>query len=354
MTSNSDYDLIKKLTETPGIAGHEEEIRKLIANEVKEYCDEIVVDKMGNLICIKKGSDDSPKVMLAAHMDTIGFMVKYIDDNGFLRIEPVGGIDSRITIAQKVLIFHEDRKINGVVASKPIHLMDKEERKKIKEINELHVDIGAKSKENAETLVSIGDFVVFNYSCLKLANNHFTSGGLDDRAGCMVLIKTIKALKDIDTPNELYFVFSCQEEVGARGSITSSFKIIPDIGLVCEVAHGIDYPHMKKEKYGDIKLSKGPVIDMGPNINPKLFKKIVKIAEKNNIQYQLRVSGRPTPTDLRYMQVTREGVATAMICAPLRYMHSPVEVMDLDDINETVKLFTILLQKLKSDINVKL
>ena len=175
----------------------------------------------------------------------------------------------------------------------------------------------------------------------------------------MILILKIKiiashSIKDINTPNELYFVFSCQEEVGARGSITSSFKIVPDIGLVCEVAHGIDYPHIKKEKHGDIKLGKGPVIDMGPNINPKLFKKIVKIAEKNDIQYQVRVSGRPTPTDLRYIQITREGVATALISAPLRYMHSPVEVMDLDDINETVKLFTILLQKLKSDINLKL
>ncbi|MHA1309583.1 MAG: M42 family metallopeptidase [Candidatus Helarchaeota archaeon] len=355
MTYNeSDFELIKKLTETPGIAGHEDDIRKLIYDEIKDYCDKIIVDKLGNLICLKKGVDNGPKIMIAAHMDTIGFMVKYIDKNGFIRIEPVGGIDSRITIGQSVIIFHNKERINGVIAAKPIHLLDLEERNKVKKINELHLDIGAKSKEDAENLVSIGDFLTFNYKFKRLANTVFTSGGLDDRAGCMVLIQTLKSLKDVKHLNDLYFVFCSQEEIGTRGAIPSAFRINPDIGFVCEVTHAIDFPEIKKEKYGDIKLGGGPVIDMGPNINPKLFKKIVKIAKDKNIPFQLKVSGRPTPTDLRSIQMTHEGVATALISIPLRYMHTTIEVMDLEDINSTISLFTKLLPMLKKDIDLKL
>ncbi|MHA1271028.1 MAG: M42 family metallopeptidase [Candidatus Helarchaeota archaeon] len=349
---NEDFNLIKRLTETPGIPGHEDEIRKLIYEEVKDYCDKILVDKIGNLICLKKGSSDRPRVMITAHMDTIGFMIKYIDKKGFLRIEPVGGIDPRITIGQSVLIFHDNKIINGIVAVKPIHLLESDERNTIKKISDLHVDIGAKSKEDAKKIVSIGDFLTFNYSCTRLANSTFTSGGLDDRAGCMVLIKTIKALSNIKTPNDLFFVFSAQEEIGARGAITSSYKIDPDIGIVCEVAHALDYPNIKKEKYGDIDLRKGPVIEMGPNINAKLFKKIIKIAK--DIPFQLRVSGRPTPTDLRNIQMSREGVATALISIPLRYMHTIVEVMDFIDIKCTVDLMVQLLPKLDKNFDFKL
>ncbi|MHA1231366.1 MAG: M42 family metallopeptidase [Candidatus Helarchaeota archaeon] len=352
LVEDSDFELIKRLTETPGIPGHEENIRKLIYKEVEDCCDEITVDKMGNLICLKKGNKNRPVIMIAAHMDTIGFMIKYIDKNGFLRIEPVGGIDPRITIGQSVVIFHENTTLNGVIASKPIHLLEPDERNKIKKISELHVDIGAKSKEEAEELVSIGDFLTFSYSYKRLANSTFSSGGLDDRAGCMVLIKTLKALKDTLTPNELYFVFCAQEEIGARGAITSSYKIAPDIGIVCEVAHAVDFPGMKAEKYGEVGLGKGPVIDIGPNINPKLFKLIVKTAK--DIPIQLRVSGRPTPTDLRNIQITHEGVATALISVPLRYMHTTIEVMDMTDIIHTINLMTKLLKKLSNDINLKL
>ena len=348
-----DFNLIKKLTETPGIPGHEEQIRKLIYEEIQDYCDEIKVDKIGNLICVKKGYKDEPKIMIAAHMDTIGFMIKYIDKKGFLRIEPVGGIDPHIILGQTVLIFHDDKIINGVIAAKPIHLLEPEEIKKVKKMDEVHVDIGADSKENAQKIVSIGDFLVFNYSCKKLSGSTFNSGGLDDRAGCMVLINTIKALKEIEkTPNELYFVFTCQEEIGARGAITSSYKIQPDIGIVIEVTHAIDFPDIKQEKYGDIKLRGGPVLCMGPNINPKLFKIILKTAK--DIPIQLNVIGRATPTDLRYIQMTKEGVATALISIPLRYMHTPIEVMDFNDINNTVELLKGVLTKIKSDINLKL
>ncbi|MBD3228924.1 MAG: M20/M25/M40 family metallo-hydrolase [Candidatus Lokiarchaeota archaeon] len=353
-SNNSDFDLIKRLTETPGIPGHEENIRVLIHNEVKEFCDEIIVDKLGNLICVKKGSKDKPKILLCAHMDTIGFMIKYIDSDGFLRIQPVGGIDPRITIGQPILIFHEENIVNGVIASKPIHLLEKKEREKVKKIDELHVDIGAKSKEDALEIISLGDFGVFNYSCKKLSHSVITSGGLDDRAGCMVLIKTLKELKDVETPNELYFIFSVQEEIGARGAITSAFNIDPDIGIVVEVAHGIDVPGLKKDKHGDISLGKGPAIDMGPNVNPKLFKYIIKKAENGNISFQLRVHGRATPTDLRHIQITHTGVSTALISVPLRYMHTTIEVMDLKDINRTVKLLIDVLSKLKKDINLKL
>ena len=317
-------ELLNKLTSINGVSGNEENVAKFITEQMKEHVDEIKLDAMGNLICIKKGT--GKKIMLAAHMDEVGIIVTHIEDNGFLRFTGLGGINQFASLYQKI-IFNND--VIGVVGYEE----DLEEFKDLK-IGKMYIDIGVKSKEEAEKKVSLGDVAAFIGA---FTNNEgvIISKALDDRIGCAILIELAKTLNS--TNNEIYFVFTTQEELGLRGAKTAAYSVNPDISFVVDVTGTGDTP---KAKPAPIKCGNGPIIkimDRASIIHPKVKEILIGAAEASNIHYQLKVA-TIGGTDAGVISLSREGVPTGVISIPCRYLHSPAEVIDINDALEAVKL----------------
>ncbi len=337
-----DIELLKKIVEAPGVSGYEfMGIRDAVIEALEGYVDEIKVDKLGNVIARKKG--DGPKVMVAAHMDKIGVMVNHIDKNGYLHIVPVGGVDPRTLVAQRIRFFTEKGERFGVVGHIPPHLQKPEDRKKAANWDTLVVDIGADSREEAEELgFQVGTVGEFAPAFVRLTENRIATPYLDDRVCLYTLIEAAKAVEGHTA--DLYFVGSVQEEVGLRGARVASYAIDAEIGIAMDVT----FAKQTGDK-GKIvpELGKGPVMDVGPNINPKLRAFADEVAKKYDIPLQVEASPRPTGTDANIMQINREGMATAVLSVPIRYMHSQVELADLRDIDATVKLAKHLLEELK-------
>lgn len=337
-----DIELLKKIVEAPGVSGYEfMGIRDAVIEALEGYVDEIKVDKLGNVIARKKG--EGPRVMVAAHMDKIGVMVNHIDKNGYLYIVPVGGVDPRTLVAQRIRFFTEKGERFGVVGHIPPHLQKPEDRKKAANWDTLVVDIGADSREEAEELgFQVGTVGEFAPAFVRLTENRIATPYLDDRVCLYTLIEAAKAVEGHTA--DLYFVGSVQEEVGLRGARVASYAIDAEIGIAMDVT----FAKQTGDK-GKIvpELGKGPVMDVGPNINPKLRAFADEVAKKYDIPLQVEASPRPTGTDANIMQINREGMATAVLSVPIRYMHSQVELADLRDIDATVKLAKHLLEELK-------
>ncbi|WP_461865131.1 lysyl aminopeptidase [Thermococcus sp.] len=337
-----DIELLKKIVEAPGVSGYEfMGIRDAVIEALEGHVDEIKVDKLGNVIARKKG--EGPRVMVAAHMDKIGVMVNHIDKNGYLYIVPVGGVDPRTLVAQRIRFFTEKGERFGVVGHIPPHLQKPEDRKKAANWDTLVVDIGADSREEAEELgFQVGTVGEFAPAFVRLTENRIATPYLDDRVCLYTLIEAAKAVEGHTA--DLYFVGSVQEEVGLRGARVASYAIDAEIGIAMDVT----FAKQTGDK-GKIvpELGKGPVMDVGPNINPKLRAFADEVAKKYDIPLQVEASPRPTGTDANIMQINREGMATAVLSVPIRYMHSQVELADLRDIDATVKLAKHLLEELK-------
>lgn len=325
-----DSQLLKELVSIYGPSGNEKIIREYIRNEIKDHVDEINVDDLGNLIARKKGNDK--KIMIATHMDQIGLMITDIDDNGFLRFTNIGGISPFITLSQQIIF--ESGTI-GVVSSEPI-----EDISKLK-LSNMFIDIGVNNKEEAEKLINIGDICVYRSEYGENDKVVFTKC-LDDRVGCFV---AIEALKRIDNPiNDLYFVFTVQEEVGLRGAKTSAYKINPDIGIAIDVTGSGDTPKAKTFAVG---LNKGTAIKVKDNsilTHPKLRQIMIDIAEENHIPYQLEVL-EYGGTDSGAIHLTKEGVPSGVISIPTRYLHSTIEMASKNDIINSIKLLIKLLEQ---------
>ncbi len=325
-----DSNLMRKLTDIYSPSSNENKIRKFISNEIKSYVDEIEIDPLGNLIARKKGN--GKRIMIAAHMDQIGLMITDIDDNGFLRFTNVGGISPIVTMSQKVVF---ENGTVGVVSLEPL-----EDSSKLK-LENMYIDIGAFNKEEAEKKVKIGDICVYK-SGYEENENVIFSQCLDDRVGCYALIETIKNIEEVN--NDLYFVFSVQEEVGLRGAKTSAYKINPDIGIALDVTGSGDTPEAKRFA---ISLNKGTAIKVKDNsilTHPKVRELMVEVAEKENIPYQMEVL-RFGGTDSGSIHLTREGIPSGVISIPTRYVHSTIEMVSKNDIMNSIKLLINLLEK---------
>ncbi|MGM0368877.1 MAG: M42 family metallopeptidase [Bacillota bacterium] len=323
-------NLIKKLVETYGPSGDEEQIREIIKAEIKDNVDQIETDALGNLIALKKGKKDK-KVMLAAHMDEIGLIANHIDDDGFIRFDRVGGISPYMLLGARVLFNGET---TGVI--------DKEgQLDDIKKLNydKLYIDIGAQDKEEATAKVNLGDTASY-YREFQDFGERVTAKSLDDRIGCVTLIETLNAL---DTPTyDTYFVFTTQEEVGTRGSKVAAYNIEPDLGLAVDVTLTGDMPEAKRM---EVSLGEGVAIkvkDRSVLVNPKVKNLLIDLAEENELPYQLEVL-KYGGTDAGSMQLTKDGVLAGAISIPCRYVHSPSEMVDLTDVKNSVKLLTALL-----------
>ncbi len=338
---------LEKLSNACGVTGREEEVRNLMIKLMKPYMDEIVVDKLENVIAIKKGKKSSPKVMLAAHMDEVGLMVKIISKEGFLQFAKMGGIDDRILLAQKVIVHTQKGPLQGIIGSKPPHIQKEEERKKVVTYDQLFIDIGAENLKDANKMgVKVGDPISFDVKYAKLGKDLVTGKAFDDRVGCAIMIEALKQLESTDCT--ICAVGTVQEEVGLRGAGTATFGIDPDVGIALDTTVAGDVPGVK-EFDTSVKMGKGPaltVADSGLITHPKVLRLLRDAAEENKIEYQLE-TGLPGTTDAARISLTRQGVPSGTISIATRYIHSPVGMLSLKHAENSVKLTAAAIQKIQ-------
>ncbi len=339
-------DLLEKLSNAPGISGFEDEVRNLMIEELEEYVDEMKVDHLGNLIVKSEGKPGSKKIMLAAHMDEIGLMVRYIDKKGFIKFSKIGGINDQMLLNQTVYIQSDKGNITGVIGSKPPHKMKDAERKQILKYDNMFIDIGATSREEVEELINIGDPIIIKEEFEELRNGLVKGKALDNRVGCAVLIEVLKRVESNAT---VYGVGTVQEEVGLKGAKTSAFTINPDMALALDVTISGDHPGIKEEE-APSRAGKGPAIILtdasgrGLITPPQVKELLLSTAEEEEIPYQVEVSDGGT-TDATAIHLTRQGIPTGVISPPTRYIHTPVSVVCLDDVENAVKLILAVLKK---------
>ena len=340
--------ILEQLSNACGVTGREEEIRNLMIEQMKPYADEIIVDNFDNVIAVKKGKTGSPKVMLAAHMDEIGLMVKTINKEGFLQFAKMGGIDDRILLAQKVIVYTKKGPLQGIIGSKPPHIQKEEERKKIVAYDELFIDVGAESREGANAMgVAVGDPIGFDVKYSQIGKDIVIGKAFDNRAGCAVMVETLKQLKE--TECTVFAVGTVQEEVGLRGAGTAAFRLDPDVALALDVTVAGDVPGVR-EFDTTVKMGKGPAItisDSGLIAHPKVLRWLREVAEETKIPYQLE-TGLLGTTDAARISLTRQGIPSGTICIGTRYIHSPVSMLNLRDAENSVKLTTAAIRKIKN------
>ncbi|MDY6036848.1 MAG: M20/M25/M40 family metallo-hydrolase [Paludibacteraceae bacterium] len=298
-------------------------------------------DLFNNLITHHQGNGQT--LMLIAHADVVKMMVTYIDESGFIYVKPYGGIDVNILPCRQVEIHHGDTKVVGIIGKKPIHLQ-REETGNLSWEN-IWIDIAAKNKAEATAMVSIGDYVYYQPSRIELPNNYMSGSGLDNSCGVQVMNTVAEALKDKQVNLDLYYVASNYEEIGMRGARVAANTIKPEICIIIDVTHATDYPGMNPIMHGDIKLGRGCVLAMGPHVDEGIYSKLKHIAEQNNIAYQIEPSPNLTGTEASVVQVSNEGVRTAVVSIPCRYMHTPYEMVSKDDIDSAIKLIQLFIEK---------
>lgn len=326
--------MLEKLTNAFGVSGCDDEIRDIILAEISPYADKIDITKDGNIIAFKKGKKPTKKkVMISAHTDEVGFMVKDITKDGYLKLCSVGGIDSRILLSKKVYI--GKNKIPGIIGIKAVHLTKKEEREEKVPLSDLYVDIGALCREDALKYVEIGDYILFDGKYEKLGENRIKAKALDDRVGVMALIDLIKRESEYD----FYAVFNSLEEIGLKGAMTASYKVNPDIALILEGTTCSDVLGTKENEQSTCLL-KGAVLSIADGVsvsNRSLNEFIIKLAKENDVPLQFKRTNTGG-NDAGSIQTAKDGVQTAVISLPTRYIHSPVSVMDLRDFESYKKI----------------
>jgi len=342
---------LEKLLDAPSPSGYEQPAQRVFREYVAPFCDEVTTDVMGNVFARISGKGrDLPRVMVVGHTDEIGLQIKYIDDKGFLYFAAIGGVDPHLTPGKRVFIHTAEGPLVGVIGKKPIHLIEVKERDAVVKMESQYIDIGAKDKKEAQKLVRVGDAVTFDSSFTRLHGDRVSSRGFDDKAGCFVVAEVLRLVKASGKKLavDLYGVSSVQEEIGLRGGTTSSYTVKPDVGICVEVDFATDQPDVDKKHNGEVALGKGPVLARGANINQHLFKLLCEAAEDEKIEIQHTAAPRATGTDANVMQISRGGVATALVKIPLRYMHTPIETVSLADLENAAKLIVAVLEKINS------
>jgi len=328
---------LKSLLETPSPSGFERPVQDLVRSWAQPYADEIRTDRHGNVIAVRNPRGE-PRIMLAGHCDQIALMVQYIDDSGFLYVQPIGGWDMQILLGQKLSVWTRTGPLNAVVSRRAPHLMTSEEKNKVPHFQDIWVDIGAKDRKEAEELVSCGDPVTFALGYRELRNGLVVSPAMDDKVGVWTVMEALRLLHGRSFQAAVFCVSTVQEEIGLRGATTSAYGIHPTIGIAVDVCHATDTPGNDKKQIGETKLGAGPVLFRGPNINPQVFERLEETAKSKEIPIQIRGAPRATGTDANAIQLSRDGVAAALVSIPNRYMHSPVEVVCLDDLERAARL----------------
>jgi putative aminopeptidase FrvX len=336
------HAFLKSLVETPSASGYEQAIQEVVRSWARHYADEVRTDQHGNVIAVRHAAPGSnpgeQRVMLAGHCDQIALMVEYVDDNGYLYVQPIGGWDMQILLGQNLTVWTASGPLNGVVSRRAVHLLTPEERNKIPQFTDVWVDVGFNDGKEARERVRPGDPVTFALGYRPMLNNKASSVAMDDKVGVWVAMEALRLLHGKQLSVPVYCVSTVQEEIGLRGATTSTYAINPTVGIAIDVCHATDTPGNDKKQLGKIELGEGPVIFRGPNINPRLFDRLSEAAKRCEIGVQTCGTPRGTGTDANVMQLARGGVATAVLGIPNRYMHSPVEVVHLEDLDRAARL----------------
>jgi len=337
---------------TPSPSGYEQPVQKLVRDYITPHAAVVRTDVHGNVIAVA-GSADGPRLLLAGHCDQIGMLVTYIDDEGFVYGQTIGGWDPQQLIGQAMTIWTSKGPVPAVISRKPIHLLNELERKQVVQLDQLWLDIGARDKAAAEGAVSIGDCVTLDLQYRPLLGNLVSGPGMDNKTGMWTVIEALRrAASQPDGRSltcHLHSVSTVQEEIGLRGAKTAAGSIDPHVAIAVDVTHASDCPTIDKTQQGDIRLGGGPVIFRGPNMNPGVSQRLVDLAKQHGIPYQLAATGRATPNDANVLQIHGGGVATGLVAIPNRYMHSAVETISLDDIHHVAELLAQFALALTSD-----
>lgn len=339
------YEFLKAMQETPSPSGFEQPVQRVVRERMNSIADTCETDVHGNVI-VALNPDATPRVMLAGHCDQIGLMVKYIDSNGFIFFSAIGGIDPSVLPGSRVVVHSKHGPINGVIGRKPIHLMKPEERGAKVELREMWIDIGVKNKKEVDKVIRPGDPATFVLEMSPLGGDLVTSPAFDNKCGTFVVMEALRLCAAKKLRCGLFAVSTVQEEIGLRGARTASYSIDAQVGIAVDVTHASDYPDIDKRIAGDVKLGGGPTISRGANVNPNLADMLESTAKTKRITVQPEGFPGAMPTDANPMQLSRSGVATALIGIPNRYMHTPVEIISLSDLEAAAKLIAETVAKI--------
>ncbi len=330
---------LERLLDTPGPSGFETAAARTWRSEAAGFAQEVSADVKGNSqAAVNPGG--SPRVMLAGHIDEIGLMIVHIDDDGFLFFSTIGGWDSQVLVGQRVIIAAGDGPVTGVIGKKAIHLIKKEDRDKASKITDLWIDIGAKSKADTLSRVRVGDPAVLHAPMAKFPSGRIASRSIDNRIGAFVVLEALRLLADDPPSAAVYAVATAQEEISwtGGGARTSATSLQPSVALVVDVTHATDHPDVEKRQFGDFKLGGGPVLSRGSAVNEAVFKLLVKTAEEEEIPHTIAAAPGYTGTDADSIHTAHRGIATGLVSVASRYMHSPNEMVDLEDLENAAKL----------------
>ena len=332
---------LKRLLATPGPSGFEQAPARAWRAEVEAFADEVTVDVAGNSVAAVNTAG-RPRVMLTGHIDEIGFMITHIDDEGYLYFSPIGGWDSQVAVGQRVEILADGGSTVGVIGKRAIHLMKPEDRDKVSKFDDLWIDIGASSKKQALTMVSVGDAAVLSGAVHELPNRRIVSRSIDNRIGAFVAAEALRlvARSRKTVKAAVYAVATVQEEIAysGGGARTGSTRLEPDVAVVVDVTHATDYPGAEKKQHGDHRLGGGPVLTRGSSVNPRVFELLRDTARRLEIPHTVQAAPLHTSTDADAIATSARGVPTGLVSVPNRYMHSPNEMVALDDLARAARL----------------
>ncbi len=327
----------QQVLETPSPSGYEEPVQRIVREYAGGFADQVRTDLHGNVI-VAVNPDAKLRLMFAGHCDQIGLLVTFINDQGFIYTNTIGGWDPQQLIGQRMTIHTQDGPVPAVIARKPIHLLDEEERKQVVKLKDMWLDIGASSRDEAAKTVRIGDPVTLELGYQEMRNSLANSPGMDNKTGLWVAMEAARRAKKHKLNVAVYAVSTVQEEIGLRGAHTSAYGVDPQVGIAIDVTFSTDCPTIEKNQEGDIKLGGGPVLHRGPNMNPIVVDRLRAAADTVDVPVQWNAVGRGTGTDANAMQMARAGVATGLVSIPNRYMHSAVEMCSLEDIDRAADL----------------
>ena len=338
---------LKLLLDTPAPSSFEAAAARIWRAEAEQFAHSVHADVSGNSFATLKGAG-SPHLMLAGHIDEIGVMVTHIDDEGFLSFDTIGGWDHQVFVGQRVLLLGRQGRITGVVGKKAIHIMEREERDKVSKVEELWIDIGAATRDEAAGRVRIGDPGVLAAGVLEFPNGRLVSRSIDNRIGAFVVLEALRSLSQDPPAAAVTSVATTREEIAATGggARSSAHQLEPDVAIVIDVTHATDYPGIEKRKHGDYRLGGGPVLARGASVSELVFDLLVETAEAEQIPFSVEAASRDTHTDAEAIFNAHRGVATALVSVPNRYMHSPNEMVTLDDLDRTVRLLVAFAKRL--------
>jgi endoglucanase len=349
MSSYTAPAFLTELLHARSPSGYESEAQAVFDRHVQPVSDAYAKDALGNRLATLNPAGD-PVLMLAGHMDELGLIITFVNKDGFLYFDTIGGHDRTVISGRRVIIQTANGPVKGVTGKRAIHLMDEADRKKVPEIHEIWIDIGATSKKDALSRVAVGDVATYDHEFELFHGSIGAARAFDNKVGAYIVGETLIRLaqQKRKLAAKVVSVATSQEEIGVRGATTAAYAVNPHLAVAVDVGHATDHPDCDNRKYGETKLGGGPIICRGANINPRIYERLLKAAKKLKIPFQLEADPRPTGTDARAIQMGRGGVATGLISIPLRYMHTPSEVVDLEDVERCVKLlvaFALELEK---------